>query len=296
MGRLTSAVPPSQQQLQGKANRTQGSQSFRPQGSQSFPSRPENPAGVAAVAAVDTPVVIFFCSDAADATGETTMGKGKAKEAAAAPYAYVAECDGCSAFAVCGVMPTKRALFNVYILVLRAAQGVRLAYVLLNRADDGRQLQEKTDTKVQDITLAQAYWLFVKPGLELTDDMPSDDEVPIVLDFFRRAAPPNRPPDLSGLCWQPRLALAGALPLGCVRQSVRIQGLVAKPHFNNLTGLVEGVLDTGRIIVSLHLPYNGTEALTLKPETVKPWRCSTGRRWRRRQCNLRLTCSRRTAQ
>ena len=48
MGRLTSAVPPSQQQLQGKANRTQGSQSFRPQGSQSF--RPENPAGVAAVA------------------------------------------------------------------------------------------------------------------------------------------------------------------------------------------------------------------------------------------------------
>jgi len=141
--------------------------------------------------------------------------------------------------------------------------------VLLNRADDGRQLQEKTDTKVQDITLAQAYWLFVKPGLELTDDMPSDDEVPIVLDFFRRAAPPNRPPDLSGLCWQPRLALAGALPLGCVRQSVRIQGLVAKPHFNNLTGLVEGVLDTGRIIVSLHLPYNGTEALTLKPETLE---------------------------
>ena len=42
--------------------------------------------------------------------------------------------------------------------------------------------------------------LFVKPGLELTDDMPSDDEVPIVLDFFRRAAPPNRPPDLGGLC------------------------------------------------------------------------------------------------
>ena len=109
------------------------------------------------------------------------MGKGKAKEAAAAPYAYVAECDGCSAFAVCGVMPTKRALFNVYILVLRAAQGVRLVYVLLNRADDGRRLQERMDTKVQDITLAQAYWLFVKPGLELTDDMPSDDEVPIVL-------------------------------------------------------------------------------------------------------------------
>ena len=164
-------------------------------------------------------------------------------------------------------MPTKRTLFNVYILVLRASEGVRLCNVLLNRADDCRNLQQKT--RMQDITLAQAYWLFVKPGLELTGDLPDDPDLPVVLDFFRRAAPPSMPPDLGGLCWQPRLALAGALPLGRVHQSVRIQGLVAKPHFNNLTGLVEGVHDTGRIIVSLHLPYNGTEALTLKPENLE---------------------------
>ena len=198
------------------------------------------------------------------------MGKGEAKRAEAPPYAYVCECDGGSAYALCGVMPTKRTLFNVYILVLRAAEGVRLCNLWLNRSDDGRKLQEQgSGTKAHDITLAQAYWLFVKPGLELTDDLPDDPDLPVVLDFFRRAAPASMPPDLGGLCWQPRLALAGALPLGRVHQSVRIQGLVAKPHFNNLTGLVEDVHDTGRIMVSLHLPYNGTKSLTLKPENLE---------------------------
>ena len=129
------------------------------------------------------------------------MGKGEAQRAEAPPYTYVCECDGGSAYALCGVMPTKRTLFNVYILVLRAAEGVRLCNLWLNRSDDGRKLQEQgSGTKAHDITLAQAYWLFVKPGLELTDDLPDDPDLPVVLDFFRRAAPASMPPDLGGLC------------------------------------------------------------------------------------------------
>ena len=46
----------------------------------------------------------------------------------AAPYAHISAPNGCGGFAVCGVFPMKHR-FNVYILVIRVREGMRLAYV-----------------------------------------------------------------------------------------------------------------------------------------------------------------------
>ena len=123
--------------------------------------------------------------------------------------------------------------------------------------------------------MAEAYWLFIEPALSRTTEMPKDSsELPFVLEFFRRAAPPVAPSDKRNLCWTPQAAIAGRLPLGRVHQTVRIRGLVAKPHFNGLTGLVEGIHgDNGRVMVSLHCPLNDTQGLTLKPKNLEvlPW-------------------------
>ena len=190
-----------------------------------------------------------------------------------AAYAYVTPCDGNSSFSLIGVVPANNKTFNIFSFVARGCSGVRMASVFLGHHDDHRRRQESDmGLKTVDITLAQAYWLFVKPAVDRTVEMPQDPGVKTCIDFFRIVAPPAMPADLQSLLWVPPAEEGAACPLGQVHSSVRIRGLIAKPHFNGLTGLVEGeVAETGRIRVSLHFPSaaNGTDALMLKPENLE---------------------------
>jgi len=87
-------------------------------------------------------------------------------------------------------------------------------------------------SKVHDITLAQAYWLFVGPAVQLSIEMPHDPDVSIVVDFFRRLAPPSIPAELQAMNWQPLAALSGSLPMGQTHQTVHIQ--VNVEHITNV--------------------------------------------------------------
>ena len=115
----------------------------------------------------------------------------------AAPYAHISAPNGCGGFAVCGAFPMKHR-FNVYILVIRVREGMRLAYVKPHHTDDMREMQEKLGGLAVRCTMAQAYHLFVAPAMQRTAKMPPDSEA--IVAMFKCFALPGFS---SPLLWPP---------------------------------------------------------------------------------------------
>ena len=131
---------------------------------------------------------------------QQTMGKkSRSKPKRAAPYAWVSDTDGCGCYAVGGVIPLRDGTFDVHVLVIRTADGIRDGYWRSGDPTDVSDLQ--TTPKLTNpypspravvFPLSAAYELFVRVPVERTPD-PMPEDAPPEIEFFRRFSSPLAP-------------------------------------------------------------------------------------------------------